>query len=197
MNDTETPAGISAGPVAVPVMTLDPDADLVRRFLEGDQHAFETLFRKYQEPIFNMVSRMVPGEDAYDLTQDVFCNALRGLRRFRGDAKFSTWIYSIARNVCLNRIRHIKCVREESLEAITEERPNCEFSDETVDIETIAEIHELQAVVNRVLAGMPPEQRLLITLRDFQQLSYEEIALITGMSLSNVKSRLHRARQAF
>ncbi|NIN65168.1 MAG: sigma-70 family RNA polymerase sigma factor, partial [Anaerolineae bacterium] len=63
------------------------------------------LFKKYQTPIFNVVSRMVTGEDAYDLTQDVFCRIIRGIDTFRGDSKFSTWVYAIVRNVCLNQIR--------------------------------------------------------------------------------------------
>ena len=197
MSDTEMPTSRVANPVAVPVVAFDPDTALVKRFLAGDTHAFKILFKKYQRPIFNFVSRMVPGEDANDLTQDVFCNALRGLRRFRGDSKFSTWLYSIARNVCLNNIRHDACSREESLEAITEKHPNAEFQDESIDVQAITETHEIQAIVNSVLARLSPEHRLLITLRDFEQLSYEEIALITEMSLSNVKSRLHRARIAF
>lgn len=197
MNDTEITTSGVANSVAVPAMAVDPDAVLVRRFLDGDDHAFEALFRKYQSPIYGLVSRMVPGEDAQDLTQDVFCNALRGLRTFRGDSKFSTWLYSIARNVCLNRIRHNSCVREESLEAMSEERPYVELHDHSADVEALVEQHELQDLVASVLSTLPTEQRLLIILRDFEQLSYEEIGQITDTSLANVKSRLHRARLQF
>lgn len=197
MNNTDLSASRTAGAVSAPVMELDSDAALVRQYLNGDARAFETLFKKYQTPIFNLVSRMVNGEDAYDLTQDVFCNALRALHTFRGDAKFSTWLYCIARNVCLNRIRHKSCVREESLDEMVEEHPYTEFSDQSADVETIAETHELQRIVDSVLATLPPEQRLMITLRDFEHLSYEEIGEIMDMSMANVKSRLHRARMAF
>jgi len=175
-------------------MELESDAVLVRRYLNGEARAFEILFKKYQTPIFNLVSRMVNGEDAYDLTQDVFCNALRGLPNFRGEAKFSTWLFSIARNVCLNRLRRTSSAGEDSLDEIQE---RSELPDPSTDVHEIAETHELQRLVNSVLATLPPEQRLLIALRDFEGLSYEEISQVTGMTLSNVKSRLHRARMVF
>ena len=197
MNNTEMHTSGVGSAVVVPVIEADPDAVLVRRYLDEDARAFEEIFRKYQTPVFNLVSRMVYGEDAYDLTQDVFCNVLRALHNFRGESKFSTWIYTIARNVCLNRIRHKSYAREESLEAMREEQPNVELPDHSADVEAIVDTHDLQQVVNSVLATLPPEQRLLITLRDFEQLSYEEIGEITDMSLSNVKSRLHRARMSF
>jgi RNA polymerase sigma-70 factor (ECF subfamily) len=198
MNSTETSPSGAVGTIATAGMDLESDAVLIRRHLSGDRRAFETLFRRYQTPIFNLVSRMVGGEDAQDLTQDVFCNALRALHNFRGEAKFSTWLYSIARNVCLNRLRHTAVIREESLDEMQEGSPASDgLPDLAADVHKIAETRELQQIVGSVLAKLPPEQRLLITLRDFEQLSYEEIGRIMEMSLSNVKSRLHRARMAF
>ena len=192
---------ISPGGVAVAPATekeFESDSVLIRRHLSGDHRAFEFLFRRYQTPIFNLCSRMVGGEDAHDLTQDVFCHALRALHRFRGESKFSTWLYSIARNVCLNRLRHISIIREDSLDEMSQaDHASDGLPDLSADVENIAETHELQRIVGSVLATLPPDQRLLITLRDFEQLSYEEIAHITDASLSNVKSRLHRARMAF
>ena len=198
MNNTEISPSGAVGTMAPPAMDLESDAVLVRRYLSGDTRAFEILFRRYQTPIFNMVSRMVSGEDAYDLTQDVFCNALRAMHGFRGESKFSTWLFSIARNVCLNTLRHRAVIREESLDGMAEDNPFAgDLPDHTADVAGIVEAHELQHIVGKVLAAMPPEQRLLITLRDFEQLSYEEIGQVAGMSISNVKSRLHRARMAF
>ena len=184
----------NAATIAPPITEVDSDIGLVRRYLNGEARAFEILFKKYQTPIFNLVSRMVNGEDAYDLTQDVFCNALRGLHNFRGESKFSTWLYSIARNVCLNRLRRNSHTGEESLDEIEE---RSEMPDLSINVHRIAETHELQRLVNSMLGTLPPEQRLLITLRDFEGLSYEEIGQVTGMTLSNVKSRLHRARMVF
>ena len=182
-------------PAAVP--RTDPDLLLVRQHLSGDQKAFETLFKKYQTPIFNVVVRMVHGEDAYDLTQEVFLKALRILRSFRGEAKFSTWLYTIARHTCLNHLRHKAVLDEDSLEEQQEERPGSEPVDLGMNVTAICETRELQRVVDDVLARMPVEQRMLLVLRDFEQLSYDEISHITELSIVNVKSKIHRARQAF
>lgn len=189
------PATLGLGATAIP--RTDPDALLVRQHLAGDPKAFEALFKKYQTPIFNVVTRMVRGEDAYDITQEVFLKALRALRSFRGDSKFSTWLYTIARHTCLNHIRHKGVLTESSLEEQQEDHPGNEPIDADMDVASICETRELQRVVDAVLATMPPEPRMLLVLRDFEQLSYDEISSITELSIVNVKSKIHRARQAF
>lgn len=174
---------------------LDPDVALVRQFrATGNPRLFEALFKKYQTPIFHLVCRMVHGEDAYDLTQEVFYRALRSLTAFKGDCKFSTWLYTIAKNVCLNHLREEKKrFGEEELDDENTPEP----ADPGMDVVRIAETRELQRVVDSVLALLTPEQRLLMILRDFEQLSYDEISEITDLSIVNVKSKLHRARLAF
>jgi len=176
---------------------VDPDAHLVRQHLNGDPKAFEALFRKYQTPIFNLVTRMVHGEDAYDLTQDVFIKALKALKSFRGDAKFSTWLFTIARHTCLNHIRHKNVVPEDSLEEAQDDHPGNEPTDSTMNVAKLSEVRELQLVVDELLTTMPMEARMMLILRDFEQLSYDEISQITELSIVNVKSKIHRARQAF
>jgi RNA polymerase sigma-70 factor (ECF subfamily) len=197
MNTTDVKTSGVTGTINPPAKEADSDFILVEQYLKGDNRAFETLFKKYQAPVFNIVNRMVNSEEAYDITQDVFCCVLKALPTFRGESRFSTWLYSIAKNACLNRIRHKRRSREDSLEAILEEHPQAEFADENTDVEETVETHELQQIVNKVLETLPADQRIIITLRDFEQLSYEEIGTITGMSIQTVKSRLHRARQAF
>ena len=205
MNSTEIASAASAGQwgsfgsgrTAASPLRPDPDVLLVRQYLAGDERAFETLFHRYQTPIFNLVTRMVRGEDAYDLTQEVFLKALRGLRTFRGEAKFSTWLYTIARHTCLNHLRHKAVLPEESLDAQQEENAGREPVDDARSVAAICETRELQRVVNDVLATLPPEPRMLLVLRDFEQLSYDEISTITELSIVNVKSKIHRARQAF
>ncbi len=187
--------------VAQPVLTnperIDPDAALVRAHLTGDETAFELLFRKYQGPIFNLVTRMVRGEDAYDLTQDVFIKALKALRNFRGESKFSTWLFTIARHTCLNHIRHKNVITEDSLEESQEDAPGNEPTDKKMNVAKLSEVRELQKVVDDTLATMLPEARMMLILRDFEQLSYDEISQVTQMSIVNVKSKIHRARQVF
>jgi RNA polymerase sigma-70 factor (ECF subfamily) len=181
---------------------LDPDLALVRQFrATANPAVFEILFRKYQNTVFSFVSRMVNGEEAYDLTQEVFVRALRSLPSFKADCKFRTWLLTIARNVCLNYLRDRKL--RLGLEAGSlDEEPDmpgfvAEPSDPAADIGRIVEVRELQRVVDKVLAQLTDEQRLLITLRDLQGLSYEEIEQIMELSRVNVKSKLHRARLAF
>ncbi len=181
---------------------IDADATLVRRYrTTGDRAAFEALYKKYQGPIFALVHRMVGSEDAYDITQEVFLKALKALGQFRGEASFRTWLYTIARNVCYNHCRELK-------RKYTFEEPlgtDLDGDDETMDdlpdphlsVEKIAETKELQKVARTVLSQLSPEQRLLITLRDFEGMSYDEIGKIADLSLANVKSKIHRARMAF
>ncbi|MBV9848048.1 MAG: sigma-70 family RNA polymerase sigma factor [Armatimonadetes bacterium] len=183
---------------------LDPDVALVRQFrATGNPALFEALFKKYQTPIFHLVCRMVNGEDAYDLTQEVFYRALRSLAAFKGDCKFSTWLYTIAKNTCLNHMRENKkraAMEGYSLDETSEPGEASggpEPSDPGADVARIVETRELQRAVDGVLAQLTPEQRLLMILRDFEQLSYEEISEITDLSIVNVKSKLHRARLAF
>ncbi|MGC4045894.1 MAG: sigma-70 family RNA polymerase sigma factor [Armatimonas sp.] len=187
--------------VTPPMLTnperIDPDVALVRAHLTGDPKAFEALFRKYQGPIFNLVTRMVRGEDAYDITQDVFLKALKALKTFRGDSKFSTWLFTIARHTCLNHIRHKNVITEDSLEESQDDNPGSEPTDNALSVAKISEVRELQRVVDDILATMPPEPRMMLILRDFEQLSYDEISQVTQMSIVNVKSKIHRARLAF
>jgi len=182
---------------------LDPDVALVRQFrATGNPALFEQLFKKYQTPIFHLVCRMVNGEEAYDLTQEVFYRALRSLSAFKGDCKFSTWLYTIAKNTCLNHIRENRRRTDHEDFSLDESLPNedgrtRDLPDPEADVVALVENRELQRIVDRVLSELTPEQRMLMTLRDFQQLSYEEIGDIMDMSLVNVKSKLHRARLAF
>ncbi len=189
--------GLRRSPAPVASAPVDPDVALVRRYLAGDQGAFEALFRKYQTPIFNLVTRMVRGEDAYDVTQEVFLKALKALRSFRGDAKFSTWLFTIARHTCLNHLRHKQVLPEESLEQKEEEHFGIETADDGLSVAAQIEVRELQNVVDDVLATLPHEARLLLILRDFEQMSYDEISQVTELSIVNVKSKIHRARLLF
>ncbi len=176
---------------------IDEDIILVKAYLNGDIYAFEKLYKKYQSIVFNVVNRMVGSEDAHDLTQEVFLSVIKSLSKFRYESKFSTWLYSIAKNTCLNRIRCRKRLKEDSLDMLIIDQPGFEIADDSVNIENTIEANELKMLVNNVLNEMKPEYKMLIVLRDFQQLSYEEISNIMNINLQTVKSRLHRARLSF
>ena len=133
---------------------LDPDVALVRQFrATGNPALFEALFKKYQTPIFHLVCRMVNGEDAYDLTQEVFLRALRSLAAFKGDSKFRTWLYTIAKNTCLNHRRDDK-KRAAKEEYSLDEEGAPEPSDPGADVARIVETRELQRAVDDVLAQL-------------------------------------------
>jgi RNA polymerase sigma-70 factor, ECF subfamily len=195
------PSRVAVGrPASSPL--IDSDGVLLRRYrTRGDRDAFEALFRKYQGPIYGLVVRLVGSEDAYDLTQEVFLRVLRSLHSFRGDCTFRTWLYTVARHVCYNHCRDEK--RRQAIEGLFgggedgEESAEQQIPDTQMSVERIVETQELQRVVASILDSMTVEQRLLITLRDFEGMSYEEMTQITELSLVNVKSKLHRARLAF
>jgi RNA polymerase sigma-70 factor (ECF subfamily) len=181
---------------AADVRRAATDIELVERFRAGDEAAFEAIFRRYQTPVFNVVHRMVRGESAYDLTQDVFLKAYRSIRGFRGDSKLSTWLFTIARHTCLNHLRHHKVIEEESL-GWGDDDSERDLLDDSPPVEHFVEVRALQDAVDHVLSTLPPGARLMLILRDFEQLSYEEISGVTELSIANVKSRIHRARQLF
>lgn len=181
---------------------FDADAALLRRYrVSRDRSAFEELFRRYQGSIFALVHRMVGDEDAYDLTQEVFLRVIRSVDTFRGDSSFRTWLYTIARHVCYNHCRDLKRKRsyetERDYDSDGDDDSLRDIPDPYLNVEKIAEQKELQRTAVKVLASLNEEQRMLIALRDFEGMSYEEIGQIMDLSSPNVKSKLHRARMAF
>ena len=175
----------------------DPDHDLVDRVLGGDREAFASLLTRHQKKVFNFMYRMV-GERgvAEDLTQEVFLKVYEALPGFRKAAKFSTWLYRIAHNHCLNALKGRG--REIAVSALTKEpangNPVTALVDPSASPEERLEQRELQAVVQEKLAELTPEHRAVLVLRDIQGLSYDEIATALELEDGTVRSRLHRAR---
>lgn len=179
------------------IAPLDEDILWVRQCSDGDAAAFEKLYHKYVRLVFSVVYRMVPGEEAHDLTQEVFIRAFKNIRSFRGDSSFRAWLLRIAHNLCCNRLRDMKRQNAESLDEMAERECGGYEPASDVDLQAQVEREELQRKVRDVLARLPETYRTMLILRDFEQLSYEEISHITGLTIANVKSRLHRARLAF
>ncbi len=161
------------------------DVVLVAAARDGDSDAFELLVRRHQGAVYGLALRMLGSEaDAQDAAQDSFVQAWEALAAFRGDSAFATWLYRIVTNRCLN--------------IIAKRRPTDELSDDHANVrddpaEAAMGRERMHAVAAAVLR-LGPEQRAALVLREFQDLSYDEIARILGVSLAAVKGRIHRAR---
>ncbi len=163
---------------------------------------FDALVAKYEKRIFNLIYRLLGDyEEAADLTQETFINAYRHFDQFRGESRVFTWLYQIARNHCINRIRRrdrMKALRLESLDQPQDMDDNDAASREIPDWantpERVLEDRELQERIVAAVASLSIEYREIILLREYQHLSYNEIVEATGLSLENVKTRLSRAR---
>ena len=161
------------------------DADLVSRAQAGRLDAFEELVRRHRLGAYRVALRMLGDEsDAEDATQDAFVQAWRNLDRFRADAAFSTWMYRIVTNRCLNMLR-----ARRRTEPLPEDREAPASRPDRI-AEGRWQVEQLQRAIGR----LTPEQRAPLVLRELQGCSYEEIAEVLGLSISAVKSRLHRAR---
>jgi RNA polymerase sigma-70 factor, ECF subfamily len=179
--------------------TADPDAALMLRVRDGDMAAFEALVEKYKQPVFSLLYRYVQdAAEADDLAQNVFVQAYRSARRYRVTAKFSTWLFTIARNLALNEIRRRSRHRADSLDQTPqdEEQAPRQYEDvQTVSPPDLVLRGELETKVEEAIAALPEKQRMALLLCREEELSYEEIARVLECSLSATKSLIHRARE--
>lgn len=173
------------------------ESHLVSLARSGDLDAFGLLYRQYAPGIYNLILRMLGNaDDAEDVTQEVFLRAHRSLNRFKGNARFSTWIYRIATNVSLDELRRRKpVVSLEQLSADSSWEPAA--GDPEGNPERLMQRRATQEAVQAALLAMPAHYRVLVVLRHMEGLSYEEIARVVGCSVNALNVRLHRAREAF
>ena len=173
------------------------DGELVRSALTGAETGFEELVRRYQRPIAAYVYRMVGDYDAaLDLTQEVFIKIHNSLARYRSEFKFSTWIYKIAHNAAIDHLRR-HAVREQALtSSVDGERREISIESRRLTPEQESERKERCSEIEAVVHTLPAAYRELIVLRHSHDLSYDEIAEVTGLPLGTVKNRLFRAREA-
>src|SRR5208283_90275 len=183
----------------MPVPT-DPDAVLMLRVKRGDRAAFGELVDKYKQPVMNFIFRSLRDEtEAEDLAQNVFLQVYKSRSRYRQTAKFSTWLFTIARNLCLNELRRRSRHPAESIEethAEHEDQPRQQYEDKSqlAPPENLLQ-GELAQKIEEALAGLPENQRSAILLCRQDDLSYEEIADVLKCSLSATKSLIHRGRE--
>jgi RNA polymerase sigma-70 factor (ECF subfamily) len=182
---------------------VDVDETLVAQAAKGNREAFDELVTRYQSRMFQLVRILTSGDaDAEDLVQDTFVRAYRAVSQFRGDSTFRTWLHRIAVNVVRSHAaRQSSRGDRRTFRYARGASPDTDRGDEESEIGRVAADDDLEnAVVRRrmidqALARLPPDVRLLITLRDVQGLEYREIALITGLPMGTVESRIFRGRR--
>ncbi len=182
------------------VTPADPDDEtLLARFKGGDAAAFELLLQRYERPIYNFLLRSLRDRDvATDLTQEVFLRVVRRSEQFRGNSKFSTWLYTIARNLCIDHGRKMVFRRHRSLDAPAHPKPDAAplvdrlaGGEPGADRRAIAQ--SLQAEIARAVEALPPDQREVFLLRQLQGMPFKAIAEVVGASENTVKSRMRYA----
>jgi len=179
-----------------------PDEELVRRAQAGDLESFEMLTTRYEQRVFSLALRMLrQQQDAEDVTQQTFMNALEGLNSFRGDATFATWILRIATYAALKVIRKRKGLNTVSLDEVTENTENPDsiphpeyIADWRQSPEELVQQREIRVLLDEALEQLDEKHRLVFLLRDVEGLSVKETAAALGLSEANVKVRLLRAR---
>ncbi|HZS09851.1 MAG TPA: sigma-70 family RNA polymerase sigma factor [Blastocatellia bacterium] len=173
------------------------DDQLIERTLAGDTDVFNVLVRRWERQIYGLSLRMLGrDEDARDVCQETFLAAYRNLNKFRGEAKFSSWIYRIALNACHSRLRRGGLVAGQSLDHEDESGRRVEIADDSVEKIT-DRLHRDQRVniVRRALQALPSEMRQVIVMKEYEELTFAEIAEVLGIPVSTVKSRLYTGLQ--
>jgi RNA polymerase sigma-70 factor (ECF subfamily) len=181
----------TGGPPA-PDMTLTDD-ELVAKSVGGDAESFNQLILRWERPIYALAYRVIGREeDARDVCQETFLRAFRALPGFKGQAKFSSWLYRIALNLCRDWIRR---QRRAPVMQMPEGIDPGELAAERGPVESIEELvsrRELSAVVEEAMALLPEEQRTAIILKEYHGMTFQEIADMQGCPLSTVKTRLYQ-----
>lgn len=171
---------------------MDAEGQWVTAAARGDQRAFARLVDAYQVPVYNLCYRMLGNPaDAEDAAQETFVRVYTHLRSYNPQQKLSSWILAVASHHCIDRLRRQRMTWLSLDEALPLPATN---QDQAPPEDSLME-RETRAEIQRLLQTLPPEYRLVIALRYWQDLSYEEIAQVVGATESAVKSRLHRARQ--
>lgn len=177
------------------------DADLMQRVQRGDVAAFTTLVDRFKNPVLALVCRVLKdSSDAEDIAQQVFVQVYKSKERYRATAKFSTWLFTIAKNLCLNELRRRSRHPTQSLDAATSNEdaslPGVEFVDSQAPAPLEVTLsRELSDKIQEVLNELPDNQRIAMELWRQEESSYEDISSILDCSVAATKSLIHRARE--
>lgn len=164
------------------------EKNLIRRAARGDAEAFRQLVEAYQTPAYRLAARMCGPDSAEDVTQEAFLAAWRALPEFRGDCRFSTWLYRLVSNAAID------CLRREKKHRDTGDVDDLELPDGGPSPQEQAERSDARDAVRRALDKLSPEHRQVLLLRFMQELDYGEIAAALNVSEGTVKSRINRAK---
>lgn len=171
---------------------------LIKKAKKGDSAAFSALMEQHFAMIYNLALRMSGNpDDASDLTQEVMIKLFKNIGAFEGKSKFSTWVYRVASNTCLDELRKIKRKKTVSLDTEYETEDGSvgyEAEDTAPTPDVSAERSELKTIVAKAVSRLGEEYRTAVILRDINGLSYTEIAEVIGCSVGTVKSRISRGR---
>jgi RNA polymerase sigma-70 factor (ECF subfamily) len=180
------------------VALSDGDDKLVKRAKKGDSRAFDLLVLKYQGRVAQLVSRYVSNAaEVEDVTQEAFIKAYRALPKFRGDSAFYTWLYRIAANAAKNHL--VALSRRPTTDLALDDSESYEVPGRLKDNESPDEVimgQQLEAVISQAIDVLPLELKAALTLREFEGLSYDEIAEVLECPIGTVRSRIFRAREA-
>jgi RNA polymerase sigma-70 factor, ECF subfamily len=173
---------------------MTSDEELVARATAGDQEAFGQLVARWERPIYALAYRTLRREEeARDVVQDAFLRAYRGLKGFKGEAKFSSWLYRITLNLCRDWMRK---ERRAPVAQVPEGTDPLDLADQqaapTESVEDLVARREMSAAVQLAMAELPEEQRVAIMLKEYQGLTFQEIAEMLDCPLSTVKTRLYQ-----
>lgn len=178
----------------------ESDENLMLRYQRGEVSAFETLLARHERPIFNFLLRSVGSRPvAEDLLQDTFLRVIKGAQKYQRQAKFTTWLYTIARNLCVDRSRRQKHRKAQSLDQpLRDDDGSGSLLDVIADPgaasgERQSIRHELSDTLHAAIAGLSDDQREVFLLRQFQDLPFKDIAEIVGIAENTAKSRMRYA----
>ena len=169
---------------------------LISAARRGDQDAFEVLVRRYEKRVYALTLRMCGNpDDAAEAAQEALLSAWQGLPFFRGDSGFSTWLYRLTSNACVDFLRRDRRRADSAGPSLDDEERNLELPDPARGPADELERRELREDICRGLSALPPEYREVLVLREVHQLSYGEIAESLDLDLGTVKSRINRGRK--
>lgn len=172
--------------------------DMIKQCKQGNRDAFNILFEKYQSKVINLAYNMLSDrEDAFDAAQEVFVKVYKNMESFKENSSFTTWLYRITSNVCADMLRkRQRSAKSVSIDKMSEEFGGTDIQDTAPTPEENAFLTERQRAVREAINELKDEYKIVITLCDIEEMSYDEIAEILKLPKGTVKSRINRARTA-